>query len=375
VRADHGMAGSSREDRKTLHPGKLVDDYTILRLLGQGGYGDIYEVLDNDSLEHYALKLEMAGVRKQALRREYEIMRLLHSPFFPGLVRYAECARYRYLVMEMCGPSFSAVRRLLPGCQFSLSTVLRAGIEMLRAIEAFHRRGILHRDIKPSNFLIRPSRRHPVALIDYGLSRVFRDARTGAVLPARERPGFVGTSKYASLNAHKGVELGRRDDLFSWFFSMLEMWEGRLPWSGGRDKQRVYAQKCETDVLGEIGDMPRSMRSVYRLIRRLDVDDEPDYRLLISFMVQAMRECDAQWEDPYEWETMDLRAISPLSLIPDSDDERESLGELPAPVMPPRPAITFTRDGDVVGRPWRPMTELRQLRPYALYDEKRPRRL
>jgi serine/threonine protein kinase len=245
---------------------------------------------------------------------------------------------------------------------------------MLRAIEAFHRRGILHRDVKPSNFLIRPSRRYPVALIDYGLSRVFRDARTGAILPARDPPGFVGTSKYASLNAHRGAELGRRDDLFSWFFSMLEMWEGTLPWSVGRDKDSVYDAKCETDILSEIEEMPRPMRNVYRLIRRLDVDDEPDYRLLMSFMVQAMQECGARWDDPYEWETMDLRGLSPLSLVPDSHDERESLGELPPPVMPPRPKITLPREREPVGRAWRSTTELGQLRSYALYDERRPRR-
>jgi serine/threonine protein kinase len=374
------MAGTSHEDRKTLRPGKIIDNYTIIGLIGQGGYGDIYDVLDNDSLERYALKFEMAGVRKQALRREYEIMRRLNSPFFPELIHYAECPRYRYLVMELCGPSFSAVRRCLPGYQFSISTVLRSGIEMLRAIEAFHRRGILHRDVKPSNFLIRPSRRHPVALIDYGLSRRFLDPRTGAIVPPRERPGFVGTAKYASLNAHKGIELGRRDDLYSWFFSMLEMWEGHLPWSSGRDKQRVYVQKCETDILSEIEDMPRSMRNVYRLIRRLDVDDEPDYRLILSFMVQAMDECDAQWEDPYEWETMDLKGISPLSLTPDSDDERESLGELPLPIMPPRPAITVarereSREREPIDRQWRPRTEIGNLRSYDVYDAKYPRRL
>jgi serine/threonine protein kinase len=275
--------------------------------------------------------------------------------------------------MEMCGPSFSAVRRFLPGHQFSTSTVLRSGIEMLRAIEAFHQRGILHRDIKPSNFLIRPSRKHPVALIDYGLSRVFLDTRTRAILPARERPGFVGTAKYASLNAHRGIELGRRDDLFSWLYALFEMWEGRLPWSG-RDKQDVYAQKCDTDMLSEMAEMPRSMRNVYRLINRLDVDDEPDYRLLLSFMVEAMHESHAQWDDPYEWETMDLQGISPISLIPRPDDEREPLGVLPAPVLPPKVTIALTTDTEPMGIHWRPGTELSRFRSYSRYDEKRPRR-
>jgi serine/threonine protein kinase len=97
---------------------------------------------------------------------------------------------------------------------------------MLRAIESFHGHGFLHRDIKPSNSLIRPSRKYPLALIDYGLSRPYCDCLTGNPIPPRHNPGFVGTSKYASINAHAGVELGRRDDLYSWFFSMVELWAG-----------------------------------------------------------------------------------------------------------------------------------------------------
>lgn len=363
------MYRSSRDDRQILPAGKVLGNYTILRLIGQGGYGDIYEVLSSN-LKHHALKLESVGVHKQALRREYEFLRLLHSNFFPALIHYSESSKYRYLVMELCGPSFSTVRRHIPDHCFSISTVLRSGIQMLRAIEALHSHGILHRDIKPSNFLIRPSRKYPVALIDYGLSRVFRDFRTGEIIPPRDGPGFVGTSKYASLNAHKGHELGRRDDLFSWFFSLMEMFDGRLPWSGTREKQRIYAMKLNTDILLEIEDMPRPMRNVYRLIRRLEYGEEPNYALLISFMVQAMDIVGASWDDPYEWETLDLREISPISLIPDDSDEEVELPEdLPPPRMPPRTGSSFTGD-----EPWRtrPST-FRTI--YQVYDEVHPRKI
>jgi serine/threonine protein kinase len=194
------------------------------------------------------MKVKQIAPKKQALQKELKIIEHLHSPYFPKFVCYEETTEFRYMVIELCGPSFSTVRRLLPGHRFSLSTVLRSGIEMLRAIEAFHDHGFLHRDIKPSNCLIRPSRRYPLALIDCGLSHPFMDTKKGWLLPPRDRPGFGGTSKYASVNLHAGSELERRDDLYSWFFSMFELWAGQLPWSQCDNKQAVYGTKCSVDI-------------------------------------------------------------------------------------------------------------------------------
>jgi serine/threonine protein kinase len=290
------------------------------------------------------MKVEKIAIRRQVLQKELKIIERLNSPSFPKFICYDETAKYRYIVMELCGPSFSTVRRLLLGRHFSLSTTLRSGIEMLRAIEAFHRHGFLHRDIKPSNFLIRPSRRYPLALIDYGLSRSFLDRATGRPFPPRDRPGFVGTAKYASVNAHAGWELGRRDDLYSWFFSLFEMWTGQLPWGHLEDKQSVYAAKCTIDITRFVHAMPESLKTVYRLIRRLERDEEPNYRLLTSFMVEAMRESGADWRDPYEWEGIDVSKLTSLALTPPEGDETEIPVDLPPPVLPPRVFVPFSGD-------------------------------
>jgi serine/threonine protein kinase len=335
---------SSRADRKVLRPRRVLGRYSILALIGQGGYGDIYEAMDRESYFHYAMKVEKIAIKRQALQKELKIIERLSSPYFPKFICYDETAKYRYMVIELCGPSFSTVRRLLPGHHFSLSTTLRSGIEMLRAIEDFHRHGFLHRDIKPSNFLIRPSRRYPVALIDYGLSRPFLDIASGRTGPPRDHPGFVGTSKYAWVNAHAGWELGRRDDLYSWYFSLFEMCTGKLPWGQLDDKQAVYAEKCSTDITGLVPEMPKSFTSVYRLIRRLERDEEPKYKLLTSFMVEAMRECGADWGDPYEWEGIDVSEFTSLALSPPEGDMTDIPFDLPPPLLPPRVFVPFSGD-------------------------------
>jgi serine/threonine protein kinase len=68
------------------------------------------------------------------------------------------------------GLSLWDVRRVLPHGHISVSTGLRVGIQMLRAIQSFHERGFVHRSVKPSNFMLRPGKPKP-ALIDFGLAR------------------------------------------------------------------------------------------------------------------------------------------------------------------------------------------------------------
>ena len=325
---------SSRRDRKLLHTGKVLGHFRILELVGQGGYGDIYKSEDLRTHQICAAKVEQVALKKQALRRELDIIKQLDSPYFPKFMFYDEDERYRYLVMELCGPSLSTIRRVIPSHRFSISTILRAGIEMLRGIEAFHARGILHRDIKPSNFLIRASRRYPLALIDYGLSRVYINPETGELEPPRHNPGFVGTGKYASLNAHNGRELGRRDDLISWFYSLLEMWLGHLPWATGRDKQKVWEIKSRTDLKELMRGMPSYFPKVYSLIRRLGRDDVPNYKLITSLLVAAMEECGASWHDPWDWDRLDLDEVSGIDLTPPPGEEPIVPRDLPPPEVP-----------------------------------------
>lgn len=326
---------SSRRNRKTFNPGKTLGNYSVMRLIGQGGYGDIYECIDLTNHLFYAMKVESTSCKKQGLKREIEVIRHLRSKYFPQFICYSETSKYRFLIMELFGPSFSALRKHLWDHRFQISTVLRMGIEMLKCIEKMHSLGYIHRDIKPSNFLLRASRRHPIALIDYGLSRPYIDPDTHLPVKQRSNPGFVGTTKYASINAHEGKELGRVDDLFSWFYSLIEMWAGRLPWPSTNDKEEVFNAKLSADVPQFIRGMPKQMTNIYRLISRLGHDEKPNYPLMYSFMLDAMREINATWDDPYEWERYDISEISSISLTPPPNDRPRIPENLPPPEMPP----------------------------------------
>ncbi|KAH0789600.1 CK1 family protein kinase [Histomonas meleagridis] len=330
-----------KTEREIMQAGDTFDEFTIIQHVGSGGFGDIYKVkksTDEDFICALKIENKKAGYKKQALLHEVELFRKINSPYIPKFIKFGENPKYRYFFLELCGPSISSLRKKLPDHKYSLSTVLRLSIEMVRCIESFHSFGLLHRDIKPGNFLIRPSLSYPLALIDFGLSRPYINSRTNEPIPPRIKPGFVGTERYGSPYAHQGIELGRRDDMFSWFYSVMEMYNGSLPWTE-LDGQEVVKAKEHAKVLEAIVGMPKQMTEIYRLIRRMRRQDKPNYELIISFLVDAMNECGVKWDEPFDWETKlqenELNEISSISLKPPENEVPNIPKDLPPPVLPP----------------------------------------
>ena len=110
---------------------------------------------------------------------------------------------------------------------------------MIQRIEYIHSRLYLHRDIKPDNFLMGVGRRqHYVYVIDFGLTKRYRDSRTGQHIPYKDGKSLTGTARYASLNTHVGIEQSRRDDLECLGFVLIYFLMGGLPWQGVKAKTR-----------------------------------------------------------------------------------------------------------------------------------------
>lgn len=121
---------------------------------------------------------------------------------------------------------------------------------MLSSIQATHEAGILHRDIKPANFVKGGlgEDSNNLYLIDFGLAKEHLD-QEGEAYPARTTTEFRGTIPYASLAAHLKRELGRKDDLWSLFFILLEFCDQKLPWQDLSDKDQV--RDCKLKHLAE----------------------------------------------------------------------------------------------------------------------------
>lgn len=280
---DENAAG--RNTRKTFENGTTIDDFTIIGLLGQGGFGDVYKVRDNSGAI-YAMKTENMYAAKQGLSKEIRCLKTVQGPGVPKIIAHGSDDETNYLVMEMFGPSLGQIRKMHSN-SIAMRIALFLSIEMLKSIQLFHSRGYIHRDIKPSNFLLKKDRKNPLVLIDFGLCKPYINLDTHELLPPSDKSRFIGTKKYASVNSHRNQDLARRDDLISWFYSVIEMFRGKLPWHRVRDKDEMLAFKERMSGEDLCRPMPRQFLSVWTYINSLSFYAEPEYEYMSGMLFQV----------------------------------------------------------------------------------------
>ncbi|PNF21858.1 Tau-tubulin kinase-like protein Asator [Cryptotermes secundus] len=288
-----------------LQPGHVVKErWKVVRKIGGGGFGEIYEGLDLVTKEQVALKVESARQPKQVLKMEVAVLKKLQGK--EHVCRFIGCGRndrFNYVVMQLQGKNLAELRRAQPRGAFSLSTTLRLGLQILRAIDSIHQVGFLHRDIKPSNFSVGrlPHNARKVYMLDFGLARQYTTA-TGEVRAPRAAAGFRGTVRYASINAHKNKEMGRHDDLWSLFYMLVEFVNGQLPWRKIKDKEQVGLMKEKYDHRLLLKHLPSDLRQFLDHIQSLEYADKPDYAMLIGLFERCMKRRGVKESDPYDWE-------------------------------------------------------------------------
>ncbi|KAG7508096.1 tau-tubulin kinase 2-like [Solea senegalensis] len=287
------------------------DRWKVARKIGGGGFGEIYEVLDQLSQATVALKVESAQQPKQVLKMEVAVLKKLQGK--DHVCRFVGCGRndrFNYVVMELQGRNLADLRRTMTRGTFTVSTTLRLGKQILEAIESIHSVGFLHRDIKPSNFAMGrlASTCRCCYMLDFGLARQFTNSNQ-EVRPPRPVAGFRGTVRYASINAHKNKEMGRHDDLWSLFYMLVEFTVGQLPWRKIKDKEQVGNLKDTYDHRLMLKHLPSEFSGFLDHILTLDYFTKPDYQLLMSVFENAMKSHSVLENDPYDWEKCDSEDV------------------------------------------------------------------
>ncbi|XP_016094696.1 tau-tubulin kinase 2-like [Sinocyclocheilus grahami] len=301
------MSGSG-EQTDILAVGSMVRErWRVLKKIGGGGFGEIYEVLDQVNQVNVALKVESAQQPKQVLKMEVAVLKRLQGK--DHVCRFVGCGRndrFNYVVMELQGRNLADLRRNMSCGTFSFSTTLRLGQQILEAIESIHSVGFLHRDIKPSNFAMGrlASTCQTCYMLDFGLARQFTNS-CQEVRPPRPVAGFRGTVRYASVNAHKNREMGRHDDLWSLFYMLVEFMVGQLPWRKIKDKEQVGNMKETYNHRLMLKHLPDEFSIFLDHISNLDYYTKPDYQLLMSVFDNSMKSYNVVENDLYDWERTD----------------------------------------------------------------------
>lgn len=215
--------------------GQTVSHYRVLRELGSGGMGVVYEAEDIRLHRRVALKflpesLVSDHTALQRFEREARAASALNHPNICTIHEIEEYAGKPVIVMELLEGE-NLKERICKG-PMSWDEVLDIGIQSSEALEAAHSKRIVHRDIKPANiFIIHAGR---VKILDFGLAKM-----TSSHIADQEDEesltvaGVIhGTTAYMSPEQVRGEEIDTRSDLFSLGVVLREVATGKRPFTG-----------------------------------------------------------------------------------------------------------------------------------------------
>jgi serine/threonine-protein kinase len=308
-----------------LQTGHLFGNYRIVRLLGEGGFGEVY-LAENPLIERRAA----VKVLHTSLAQDTELVRR-----FLNEARAASAIRHRniievfdagvtpegapYILMEFL-EGVSLQKRLADVGRLALPQSMEIARQAGSALAAAHAAGIVHRDLKPENLFLVPEASAPggerVKILDFGIAKIKRSGGTGGTV--RTQTGLImGSPAYMSPEQCKdSADVDLRSDIYSFATIIYEMLAGRTPYLAGSGTEMLVMHLAGTPapLRDWVPNVPAHVEAA--IMRGLSRARDDRFDSIASFMGALRGEA---------------RGTAPAVERPSSSGDIPVVGESPAP--------------------------------------------
>ena len=252
--------------------------YQIREIIGEGAMACVYKAFDPEINRPLAIKLLKAQLRLDGeyhgrFLREAKGAGVLSHPNIVTVFDVGEDQGHPYIAMELVegGTLAEEIKASKP---LSTQQIVEIGIQLARALDYAHKRGIVHRDVKPGN-IMRLTDSNTIKVADFGICRI-DGSEAGDATQQTQIGNVLGTPHYMSPEQVIGEKVDSRSDLFSAGVVMYQLLTGHLPFEGDTLISVAYKiTKTDPPSLDKIrSDLPLSLR---RVIERA-LKKQPDKR-------------------------------------------------------------------------------------------------
>jgi serine/threonine protein kinase len=250
----------------------------------------VYEGISIKDNEPVAIKFEKRN-KEDLLMKEASFLFDLKGFGIPKIISLGKNNIYNILVEELLGLSLYHLWDFKKQKDMKIKNVCLIALQALNRLEFIHSKHIIHGDIKPTNFLIGRKNKEIIYIIDFGLAHKYRSSKTGKHIKYKNLKSFSGSIFFSSLNANKGYEQSRRDDLESLGYMLVYLALNYLPWSNfffnttlnpESKTKKLSCLKSSITPESLCKGLPEEFASFIKYCRKLEFEKDPDYDYLKS---------------------------------------------------------------------------------------------
>lgn len=218
-----------------LKKGSLLGPYKIMRLIGKGGMGEVYEAFEEALNRKVALKVIASNysdneeIKKRFYSEGRSLARLNHQNVVT-VYSLGEEDFITYIAMEFV--EGKALNECLRDKPFSVTDALPLFSQMLEGTKALHRNGLIHRDLKPRNIIYQSN--HTIKIVDFGVAKSLNDSEGLTQVGI-----IIGSVAYMSPEVARGDEASVQSDIWSLGVIFFEMLTGQSPFKASNELETL----------------------------------------------------------------------------------------------------------------------------------------